>query len=136
MAKGSSAKQYATIISEIFRKHYRGSGKEFTFERDEIASTGKMHGVGVPRNLGDVIYTYRHRRPLPNDILETQPEGMHWLILGAGDAIYRFRLSRVAHIVPTAGLLVRKIPDATPEIIRNYALGDEQASLQRFATTG
>ena len=28
-----------------------------------------------PRNLGDVLYTFRYRRPLPNAILETAPTG-------------------------------------------------------------
>ena len=57
---------------------------------------------------------------------------MHWLILGAGDAVYRFRLSKLSHVMPTNGLLVRKIPDATPEIISQYALGDEQALLAKI----
>lgn len=132
MAKNAKQKQYETIINEIFRRHYEGNCNEFTFLREEIEKVGNEMGVGVPRNLGDVVYTYRHRRPLPPEILATQPGGMFWLILGAGDAVYRFRLSRLAHIVATPGLLVRKIPDATPEIIRNYALSDEQALLAKI----
>src|SRR6202020_777727 len=34
-------------------------------------------------------------------------------------------------IRPTNGLLVRKVPDATPEIIAQYALTDEQALLAK-----
>ncbi|MCR9254687.1 MAG: endonuclease [Alphaproteobacteria bacterium] len=132
MPPRNSKGQYETIISEIFKRHYRGGGQEFTFEREEIAEVGTACGVGVPRNLGDVVYTYRHRSALPDEILKTQPDGMYWLILGAGDAVYRFRLSRLAHIMPTQGLLVRKIPDATPEIIRTYALSDEQALLAKI----
>lgn len=124
--------QYKTIITEIFRRHYRGKGKEFVFEREEIEEIGRAMGVGAPRNLGDVVYSFRHRRMLPDEILKTQPEGMHWLILGAGDARYRFRLSRLAYIEPTKGLLVRKIPDATPQVISHYALSDEQALLAKI----
>jgi hypothetical protein len=54
------------------------------------------------------------------------------LILGAGAARYRFRLSRMAYVRPTNGLLVRKIPDATPEIISRYALSDKQALLAKI----
>ena len=130
--ESKKGKQYKTIISDIFARHYKGGGREFVFERDEIEEAGKRAGVGVPRNLGDVVYSFRHRRQLPEEIQKTQPEGMYWLILGAGDAKYRFRLSRLAHIEPTRGLLVRKIPDATPEIISHYALSDEQALLAKI----
>lgn len=130
MAKAN--KKYETIIQEIFRRHYRGDHKEFVFDRDEIAEIADTTGVGRPKNLGDVIYTYRHRRMLPQSILDTQPKDLHWLILGAGDAKYRFRLSKLAYIEPTTGLLVRMVPDATPEIIRHYALSDEQALLAKI----
>src|SRR5690606_7779967 len=67
----------------------------------------------------------------PLSITGTQPKGRYWLILGAGDARYRFRLSSLLHVEPTRGMLVRKIPDATPEIISQYALSDEQALLAK-----
>lgn len=123
---------YKTIITEIFESHYEGDGREFTFNREEIATAAERKGVTKPKNLGDVIYTFRHRRDLPDTILNTQPQGFKWLILGAGDAMYRFRLSRLSHIIPTQGLLIRKIPDATPEIIRRYALSDEQSLLAKI----
>lgn len=87
--------------------------------------------MSKPRNLGDVVYYFRHRQPLPDDILKSQPAGMHWLILGAGDARYRFRLSKLCYITPRPGFLVRKIPDATPGIINQNALTQEQALLAK-----
>jgi hypothetical protein len=68
---------------------------------------------------------------LPKFIRDTQPKQLGWLILGHGDAKYRFRLNKLTHIRPTQGLLVRKIPDATPEIIVRYALTDEQSLLAK-----
>jgi hypothetical protein len=122
---------YEAIVSDIFARHYQPGGVEFAFERDEIAATAVRLSLKVPKNLGDVIYSYRYRRDLPQTILATQPSGLHWLILGAGDARYRFRLSKLRSVQPTKGLLVRKIPDATPEIISAYALSDEQALLAK-----
>lgn len=122
---------YETIILDIFERHYKGD-EEFEFDRDEIAAAALRNGRAAPKNLGDVIYSYRYRRPLPTQILDAQPSGRHWLILGAGDARYRFRLTDLATVVPTKGLLVRKIPDATPEIISQYALSDEQALLAKI----
>lgn len=122
---------YQAIIEDIFSRFYVVGATEFEFGRDAIAESAKRRNVKAPKNLGDVIYTFRYRRSLPKSILETQPEGLYWLILGAGDARYRFRLSTLNYIEPTKGLLVRKIPDATPEIISQYALSDEQALLAK-----
>lgn len=122
---------YRKIIVDIFKRNHKG-GKEFEFGREDIAGAARCCGIEPPKNLGDVIYSFRYRQPLPQEILDTQPSGWHWLILGAGDARYRFRLSKLAHIVPTGGMLVRKLPDATPEIISQYALTDEQALLAKI----
>lgn len=130
MAKGPAA--YAIIIEKIFFDHFKKGNVEFEFRRDEIGSAAADLNVKLPKNLGDVIYTFRYRKKLPNSILSTQPKGKHWLILGAGAAKYRFRLSNLAYIEPAKGLLVRKIPDATPEIITNYAYSDEQALLAKI----
>ena len=129
--KTKRASVYHAIIEEVFQRFYIKGADEFEFERDEIAASAQRLGLKAPKNLGDVIYSFRYRRALPDAVLATQPKGLYWLILGAGDARYRFKLSRLCHIEPTPGLLVRKIPDATPEIIAQYALNDEQALLAK-----
>lgn len=83
----------------------------------------------MPKNIGDLIYSFRFRVPLPERILATQPEGLEWIIKGAGKARYRFRLVKITRIVPSETLVTIAIPDATPELIRAYALDDEQALL-------
>ena len=122
---------YSVIILDIFNRYYTPGATDFEFTRQDIADSAARAGVKEPKNLGDVIYTFRYRKLLPKAILDTQPNYFYWLILGAGDAKYRFRLSRLCYIEPTRGLLVRKIPDATPEIIAQYALSDEQALLAK-----
>jgi hypothetical protein len=126
-----AAARYSRIIEAIFKRNWKPGKTEFTFEREELAEVCKELNITQPKNLGDVIYTFRYRRPLPKFILGTQPADQGWLILGQGDARYRFRLNKLTHILPTRGLLVRKIPDATPEIISKYALTDEQALLAK-----
>jgi hypothetical protein len=123
--------RYSAIILDVFKKCYRKGKIEFVFDRDDLEKSAEKLNVKRPKNLGDIIYTFRYRKELPSEIIATQSKGLSWLILGAGDAKYRFRLSRLATIVPTAGLLVRKIPDATPKIISSYALNDEQALLAK-----
>lgn len=122
---------YKAIIEDIFGRFYSPGAVEFEFGREEIANSAIRLGIKPPKNLGDVIYSYRYRKSLPERILKNQPKGLHWLILGAGDARYRFRLSKLNHFVPTVGLTVRKIPDSTPQIISQYALTDEQALLAK-----
>jgi hypothetical protein len=124
--------RYEALIEKIFFDHYKKGADDFEFDRDEIATGATKLKIAPPKNLGDVIYTFRYRKMLPQTILDTQPKGKHWLILGAGDAKYRFRLSNLAHIQPTPGLMVRKVPDATPEIIAHYAFTDEQALLAKI----
>ena len=130
MAKPNSA--YRTIISHIFNSNYSKGMTEFEFHRDEISAAVVALNVKKPKNDGDVIYYFRHRQTLPDHILAEAPNGYYWLILGAGDAKYRFRLSTLSHLVPTPGLLVRKIPDATPGIIEANALTQEQALLAKI----
>jgi hypothetical protein len=129
---GGETNRYMALMEKIFFDHWTEGATEFEFERTEIADASAELGIKAPKNLGDVVYTFRYRKKLPKAILETQPNGLYWLILGAGAARYRFRLSRMAYVKPTTGLLVRKIPDATPEIISRYALSDEQALLAKI----
>lgn len=125
------ASRYVQIIEAVFQRYWKKGKSEFSFERDELEQVCAELRIKVPKNLGDVIYTFRYRKALPKSILATQPGDRGWLILGDGDARYRFRLNKLTHIRPTNGLLVRKIPDATPEIITRYALTDEQALLAK-----
>jgi hypothetical protein len=125
------ASRYVQIIERVFHRYWKKGKTEFTFERDELEQVCTELAIARPKNLGDVIYAFRYRRSLPTSIISTQPPDRGWLILGDGDARYRFRLNKLTHIRPTNGLLVRKIPDATPEIITRYALSDEQALLAK-----
>jgi hypothetical protein len=125
------AARYKQIIEAVFQRHWKSGLSEFAFERGELHQVCETLHIAPPKNLGDIVYTFRYRQPLPKSIRDTQPTDRSWLILGDGDARYRFRLNKLTHLRPTNGLLVRKIPDATPEIITGYALSDEQALLAK-----
>ena len=122
---------YARVMEYIFAAHFKKGLHEFSFSRNEITDAVKVLKIPRPKNIGDVVYSYRYRKHLPDSILATQPEGYEWIIEGAGTAMYRFRLVPLSRILPRTCLLPIKIPDATPEIIGNYALGDEQALLAK-----
>lgn len=120
---------YEKIIVEIFRRGRKSGNDEIVFKRDDIINTATSLDVATPKNLGDLIYTYRFRRDLPEEITNTAPIGKQWVIRLSGDAIYRFSLTSLGQVTPNPQLRTIKIPKATPGIIERYALSDEQSLL-------
>jgi hypothetical protein len=123
--------RYVGILLKIFRDHHQTGITTFEFERREIETAAKQLKVDLPKNLGDLIYSFRYRTEMPKEIAETAPAGQEWAILPAGRARYRMQLRKIIRILPSPNLYQIKIPDATPEIIAKYALGDEQALLAK-----
>jgi len=131
--KADKAAQYVPIIVYIFRKYWAENKSEFEFHRDELVEAATAIGVDRPDNLGDLIYSFKFRRALPPEILQSAPNGKTWMIEGAGTGRYRFRLVEVGGTTfkPREDIAATKIPDSTPEIIGAYALDDEQALLAK-----
>ncbi len=124
------ANRYQAVIAKVFFDHFTEGMIEFEFHREELEGAVAALGVARVSNLGDIMYSFRHRNPLPDIILDTQPEGHQWVIEGAGRGRYRFKLIATAsRIAPREDLAVIDIPDATPEVIRAHRLDDEQALL-------
>jgi len=127
--------RYRQLLEHIFFDKDFGAFKKGSaavdFKREDLERAAAILDIKLPKNLSDVLYSQRYRSPLPKKILETQPEGMEWIIDGVGRARYRFSLVPINRILPNPALKVIKIPDATPEIIGTYALNDEQALLAK-----
>lgn len=129
MAEPKAQNRYQALIEIIFFTHYSEGEREFEFAREEIETTAIAQEIKLPKNLGDMLYSFRYRNPLPDAILATQPDGQEWVIEPAGRARYRFKLVTATRILPREDLIKITIPDSTPELIRAYALDDEQALL-------
>jgi len=125
----SKRNRYKALIEKIFFDHYREGMTIFEFDRAEIGSAAQTLNIAPPDNYGDVIYAFRFREKLPEGVAATQPNGMEWVIELAGKGRYRFNLTKINRILPRKDLVTIDIPDATPEVIRAYALDDEQALL-------
>ncbi len=102
------------------------------FERDDLVVTAEALGIELPKNLGDVIYSFRYRTELPQAIRDKETDQENWVIRPAGKGKYCFTLTRQSAIVPNTMLQEIKVPDATPGIIDLYALNDEQALLAKL----
>lgn len=127
MAK--STNRYAGILAGIFQRHFRKGTKSFEFRREELEAMAAELGLELPKNLGDLVYSFRYRTAMPVAVAATAPAGYEWLIEGAGRSVYRFKLVRENRILPSAGREVIMVPDATPQIVVRNAKSDEQALL-------
>ncbi len=126
------ANRYQKIIETIFLDRHQPDVREIEFEREDIVRVAAKLQIKLPKNLGDLIYTFRYRGELPQAIRDTAPEGETWLIRPAGTARYRFALSKQSIIVPHTMMAETKIPNATPGVIEMYAQTDEQALLAKL----
>lgn len=124
--------RYAQIIETIFERKYKQGSTSILFERTELVDTAKELGIEIPKNVGDILYSFKFRTALPESIKEKAPAGQSWVIVPKGRAQYAFELRTVTRIVPDDMLPTIKVPDATPGIVFRYALGDEQALLTRI----
>lgn len=124
--------RYTVLIQTIFVERYAPNASEVLFDRSDIVDAAQRLGIELPKNLGDLVYTFRYRADLPASITDTAPEGYEWVIRPAGRGRYSFSLSTPVSIDPALHLAETKIPDATPGLIVKYALNDEQSLLAKI----
>lgn len=123
--------RYSAIIAAVFAKYHQPGLTEFDFRREDIVTAADELGIALPKNIGDVLYSFRYRADLPTSVTQHAPEGYEWIIRPVGKAQYRFGLVEKARIEPSKLLAETKILDATPGIIAKYAISDEQGLLAR-----
>jgi hypothetical protein len=85
----SSPNRYSQLVERIFFLHYEEGAYEVDFDREEIGRIAAELGIKPPKNLGDVIYSFRFRTALPEAIRATAPEGTDWVIRLVGASRYR-----------------------------------------------
>lgn len=124
--------RYSKILTSIFQAKYRKDDTEVSFDRDEFADHADKHKIVLPKNLGDVIYTFRYRSAMPDEIRKTAPEGRAWMIQPAGRGAYKFRLETELLLEPNPNLAITRVPNSTPGLIAMYSLSDEQALLAKL----
>lgn len=132
MAGPSKANLYQLLIEKIFLSKFTPKSKQVKFKRDDIREAAQELNVPIPKNLGDLIYSFRYRATLPKTILDLAPKGTEWQIRSLGRSEYAFVAARPLRIEPTLGMAETKILDATPGMISRYALTDEQALLAKL----
>ena len=127
-----TANRYLRLIEAVFFKFYKKGKTELPFVREDLETTAAELGIKLPKNLGDIVYSFRYRSQLPDSITRTAPSGSEWVIRPMGQAKYMFSLSTMPRIFPNTMLSETKIPDSTPGVIERYALNDEQGLLTKL----
>ena len=124
--------RYAKLIESIFLKNYKKDAKEVAFQREDLIRAATKIGIKLPKNLGDIVYSFRYRNDLPESIRKLAPDNLEWVIRPTGRGKYKFSLTAIPRILPNPLLIETKILDATPGIIIKYALDDEQGLLTKL----
>ncbi|MBN1844182.1 MAG: hypothetical protein JW810_00750 [Sedimentisphaerales bacterium] len=124
--------RYEQIMERIFLSKFKKGDTQVQFERKEIIQVASELGIELPKNLGDVVYSFRYRSDLPKEIGKRAPKGKNWIIRPTGRARYCFVATGLTDVVPNGSLTETKIPNATPGVIEMYALSDEQALLAKI----
>lgn len=124
--------RYSKLIESIFLEKYKKGDHEVYFERPDLEKKAEELNISLPKNLGDIIYSFKFRASLPSSIISLAHDGMEWVIKNVGRARYAFKLVSYSRIIPDEMLVEIKIPDATPSIVGKYALNDEQALLTKM----
>jgi len=124
--------RYSQLVKDIFLQYYKDGDERVDFIREDLINTADKLGIKLPKNLGDVIYSFKFRTALPEAIKRKAPKEKEWVIKNVGRAKYAFVAVSNSRILPDELMLAIKIPDSTPGIVAKYALEDEQALLTKL----
>ena len=124
--------RYSAILETIFTSKFKPGMKMVDFAREEFETVARQLRIKLPKNLGDLVYSFRYRTGLPEKIQAEAGKGEMWIIRAIGRARYRLALVADRPLQPNANLATTKVPDATPGIVTKYAFDDEQALLARL----
>ena len=61
-----SANRYKVLIERVFFRHWKKGVMRFEFERIEIENFAEELAIILPKNIGDIIYSFRFRVALPD----------------------------------------------------------------------
>lgn len=124
--------RYIPMLEALFLERYAPGKKKVLFNRDDLERVGKKLKINLPKNLWDIVYSFRHRVALPATIRETAPDGHEWTIIPKGRGNYAFELSPETLLRPSASLAVTKVPNNTPTVVALYASTEKQSLLSRL----
>jgi len=79
--------RYASIILHLFKRGHSKGATEILFTRDQIFQAARRLKIALPKNLGDIIYSFRYRVAFPEYIQKKAPSGRRWIIQPKGTGL-------------------------------------------------
>ncbi len=131
MPKKKDPNRYDRLIESVFLAGYKSGIQTIPFTKLQFEDVAKNLDISLPKNVPDVIYSFRYRNDFPAQIVGTASPGKEWIIRGTGKGRYSFCHVKHISFKPSDNFAETKIPNATPGIIARYALDDEQALLAK-----
>lgn len=138
---------YDAVIERLFQA---SAASSYRFGRADINAAARAIAGKEIANVGDLIYTYRYRRPFPSAVSRVVPQTPHhqpaeWALRlrgrVAGNTTYEFGPVRQHYFEPASrwpgdvpvleGKVAGIVADATAVLHRGNKLSDEQALLAR-----
>jgi hypothetical protein len=131
----STPNRYSQIIERIFFSHYKEGTKEVQFHRTELEAVAAELNIKLPKNLGDVVYSFRYRAILPESVRKKAPKGERWIIRPAGRALYKFVSIPDRPLVPNPVLAQTKVPMQHRELLSATRSMTSRPYWQKSVTT-
>lgn len=63
---------YTDIIEKVFFDRYEEGDTDVVFERKALTEAARLLDREPPKNLDDLIYTFRHRKALPDSLVRSE----------------------------------------------------------------
>ena len=90
------------------------------FAREELETVARRLRIKLPKYLGDLVYSFRHRTDLPEKIQAEAGRGETWIIRPIGKARYRLALVADCPILPNVNLATTKVPIEADSTLRFF----------------
>lgn len=136
LARNDQRTFFSSVLVILFQASLSNRSKIFRFDHDDFIEAvnvaGRIASPPCELSIHQFVALFSSEKGWPVEILISTPRSKLWIIVGKGDAQYEFRLITKPFLSADEGRSVTKLHDATPEIVRRFALSDEQAALARI----
>ncbi len=116
---------YKRIIAHVFEKRWKPGLEEVPFSKDDVLDAASTLNIRI-KNPADIIYTFRSRDKLPEQISRHG----NWMIASRGSGLYAFvQVAGKTLVEVPKTLKSYPIPYAVPDIVASHLSRDEQGLL-------
>jgi hypothetical protein len=125
MMSAETENAYDRVLLRVFQKRWKPGKTEVPFDKDDVMDAAAALKLRI-KNAADIIYTFRSRRKLPEEIARHG----NWVISSRGSGRYALEQVGGAVLVEVPKTLKAfPVPYAVPEIVAAHLSRDEQGLL-------